>query len=456
MTKINKKPSITDNKIAPVECLKNSEISLKNNRNIAPFLPRNFFMDYAPLFNSFAYNNVLTEATNKIHKMSSDDQNPYTSSQSDNHHTATEILQFQFARHVGIMAAEAVDQKENLISALTKILLEAGYAQDKVDQTLTSFNTDVTIQEFTSYYHNTHVFKSMGFPNAKAFQAALQDIKQNRPKKNFEVELSPQYLLSLIKANDSLMQDKVRSNFYSNLKLFVDRVSALSKKPPSRPYPPGVSAQGIKTLIVIQKNSIINAKNALAAKAREREKIVTLKEYSGRSQFPTLKFVPKVLEKVSKSIQTLGRKRPIDLITNNTDIPCQLSCFKCSSSGKVPPSEINPTTDTSTNSRSMSPSPPPYVDPVLTPPKPLNFVDQALEKANVWRVIPLQTPFDVEQHDLTFHTLHDANKLTAVNRHSKTYFCRFCTKQEIQFSLICCRYLISCRVPCFFLFLIIQ
>ena len=146
MTKINKKPSITDNKIAPVECLKNSEISLKNNRNIAPFLSRNFFMDYAPLFNSFAYNNVLTEATNKIHKMSSDDQNPYTSSQSDNHHTATEILQFQFARHVGIMAAEAVDQKENLISALTKILLEAGYAQDKVDQTLTSFNTSSMVR----------------------------------------------------------------------------------------------------------------------------------------------------------------------------------------------------------------------------------------------------------------------------------------------------------------------
>ena len=80
------------------------------------------------------------------------------------------------------MASEAVDQKENLISALTKILLEAGYAQEKVDQTLTSFNTDVTIQEFTSYYNNAHVFKSMGFPNAKVFQAALQDIKQNRPK----------------------------------------------------------------------------------------------------------------------------------------------------------------------------------------------------------------------------------------------------------------------------------
>lgn len=442
MTKINKKPSITDNKIAPVE------ISLKNNKHIAPFLSRNFFMDYAPLYNSFAYNDILTEATNKIHRMSSDDPNPYTSCQSDNHHTATEILQFQFARHVGIMASEAVDQKENLISALTKILLEAGYAQEKVDQTLTSFNTDVTIQEFTSYYNNAHVFKSMGFPNAKVFQAALQDIKQNRPKKTFDIELNPKYLLSLIKSNDSLMQDKVRSNFYSNLKLFVDRVSALSKKPPSQPYPPGVSAQGIKTLIVIQKNSIINAKNALAAKAREREKIVTLKEYSSRSQFPTLKFVPKVLEKVSKSIQTYGRQRPIDLITNNMDIPCQLSCFKCSSSGRVPP-----TTDTSTNSRSMSPSPPPYVDPVLTPPQPLNFVDQALEKANVWRVIPLQTPFEVEQHDLTFHTLHDANKLTAVNRHSKTYFCRFCTKQEIQFSLICCRYLLDSMSRALFPFL---
>ena len=434
MTKISKKPpSITDNKTAP----ENAENSLLKNRHISPYLSSNYFLDYAPLFNEFAYSNKLTDANNKIHRMISDDPNPYTCSQSDNHHTAQEILEFQFANHLGIMA---VDQKQNLISALNKILREAGYEQDKVEKTLKTFNTDVTIEEFTSYFHNAHVFKSMAFPTAKAFQAALQDIKQNRPKKTFEIELSPQYLLSLIKSNDSLRHDKVRRNFFANLKLFVERVSALSKKNPSQPYPPGVSAQGIKTLIVIQKNSIINAKNALAAKSRESEKIVTLKEYSARSQFPKLKFQPKNLERVSKQIQTLGRQRPIDLITNNLDVPCQLSCFKCSSSGKVPPSETDPTTDASTNSSSMSPSPPPYVDPVITPPKPLNFVDQILEKTNVWRVMPLQTPFDVEQHDLTFHTLHDAQKLTAANKHNKTYFCRFCTKEEIHLSLICCRY----------------
>ena len=231
----------------------------------------------------------------------------------------------------------------------------------------------------------------------------------------------------------------MRNNFFANLKLFVDRVTALAKKPPARPFPPSVSEQGMKTLIVIQKNSIINAKNALAAKAREGEKSETLKEYSGRGQFASLKFLPKVLQRVSKSIQSAGKNRPIDLISNDAEIPCQLSCFKCSSSGVVPPSKSNPATDSTDDLSSMSPSPPTYVDPLLTLPKPLNFVDQALEKANVWRIMPLQTPREVELHELSFHTLYDVNKLTAVNRHGKTFFCKFCTKAEIQWSLICCR-----------------
>ena len=440
MTKINKRITITQNKTASVKCQENSELAIQKNKYLAPFLSENYFMDYAPLFNSFTNNNILSDATDKIHKMTDpSNPNPYTSTQADNCRAANEILEYQFCKHLGI---EAVDQKQNLITALKTILQEAGYPQDKIDATLTSFNTEVTIEEFTSDYNNSHVIKSMGFPNAKAFRAVLQDIKQNRPKKYFEVELTPQYLLSLIKGNEALTRDKVRNNFYTNLQLFVDRVSQLAKKPPARPYPPSVSQQGIKTLIVIRNNSILNAKNALAAKAREAEKQLTLKQYSARSQFATLKFVPKTLERVSKTIQASGGKRPIDLISNNSEIPCQLSCFKCSSSGVLPPSETNLNPASTNSSSSMSPSPPPFVDDtLLTSPKPLNFVDRALERANVWRIMPLQTPHDVEQHELTFHTLYDSNKLTAVTKHNKLFFCKFCTKADIEHSLICCRYI---------------
>ena len=397
-------------------------------------------MDYSPLFNSMTNNSVLRDATEKLHKMSDPNtKNPYTSTQADNCRTASEILEYQFMRHLGI---ENVDQKQNLLTALTKILQEEGYPQDKIDATLTTFNQDVTIAEFTSDYNNSHVLKSMAFPNSKAFRAAIKDLKQNRPRKYYEIELSPQYLLSLLKSNDSLARDKVRNNFFANLKLFVERVEALIKKPPSRPNPPSDSEQACKLLVAIQKNSLINAKNALAAKAKEQEKILTLKDYSARDQFGAIKYVPKALEKVAKTIQNRGegQRGPIDLIENDLKIPCQLNCFKCSSSGVATTTTEASTHPSSSSSTSSSPSPPPYVDDALTSPKPLSFVDKAYERANVWRIYPLQTPYDVEQHELNFHTLHDPNKLTAANRHSKTFFCRFCTKNMIQWSLICCRY----------------
>ena len=193
MTKISKNKTITKSDQG------NSELSsLTKNRHIAPYLSQNYFMDYAPLFNAMANNNILSDANLAIHKMSDPkNDNPYTVSQSDNCHTANEILQYQLIRHVGL---ESVDQKQNLISALTKTLQEAGYPQDKIDATLTSFNTEVTIEEFTSDFSNSHVLRAMAFPNAKAFRAALHDIKQNRPKKNYEIELSPKYLLALAKA----------------------------------------------------------------------------------------------------------------------------------------------------------------------------------------------------------------------------------------------------------------
>ena len=274
----------------------------------------------------------------------------------------------------------------------------------------------------------------MAFPNAKAFRAAFKDVKQNRPKKNYLVKLTARYLLSLLKANDSLARDKVRSNFFANLRQYGDRVTALAKKPRSLPpdFSQPISEQAMKLLITIQNNSLINAKNALAAKAKESEKILTLRDYSSRTQFDTLKFVPKTLEKVAKTIQSAGERRSIDLVANPMEIPCQLNCFKCSSSGVVP-AEVAP------EPTSMSPSPPPPSDYPFALPTPLSFVDPALEKANVWRIIPLQTVRDVETHELNFHTLHDASKLTSVNKHRFTFFCKHCSREEIEWSLMCCR-----------------
>ena len=141
MTKTTKKTKTTprdqtqeQKKVTSFE-KKSEEKSLTQNRHIAPFLSQNFFMDYSPLFNCMANNSTLSDATNKIHKMSDpENDNPYTSTQADNARTAAEILQYQFVRHLGVETV--VNQKQNLLSTLNTILQEAGYPQDKIDSTL--------------------------------------------------------------------------------------------------------------------------------------------------------------------------------------------------------------------------------------------------------------------------------------------------------------------------------
>ena len=364
-------------------------------------LTHSFHMRYGGLHKLYTENKHVANALKLMLTMASSVDRSAVSTAADNARSAREIVNFQFA--TACVQRKKCDASSNLLEILESTLKEEGWGEAKIKETLTEFEENQSVAQFLSNFEHLPLIKSCGFPSLQIFKHFVRDTTGTaNAKKRAELELTPRFLLSNLKAIDGLQTDGPRRFFYGTLAKYVSAVETPHPSNPSAARKAGNDRAMMATLATIQGNCILVGTSAL--KSWENPITCPLEEYSARPHFAKRWFSQKQLGKVSKALNApkiLSAASDVpEWVSKPEDdsFPICFNCYKCPTSGgngercvdayvvpedgggiRISPesfkfkSKSKSKSGSASASKSSLPHPPTYPHPPFPPPPPPTF-----------------------------------------------------------------------------------
>ena len=384
--------------------------------------------------------------------MSGSKGKPLLCSTDENARTSRDIVEDQFLRSA---LTANVAKNRNLVESLRTVMSEAGIEKDKVEHSLSLFDPTVTVGEFQGRGQNSHLVKAKGFSSFEAFRAFVEENRET--KRAWEIEITPRYLLSLVKVNDSLLSDAARESYLSNLKRYVAEVEK-DEEEEVRIY--DATDEGARqTLLTIRRNVLKNATLRLASE----QQLFTqsLAEYADGGDFlPKRIFPPKT---TAKFLKFMGSSKVIDLDLAKpeaSDMPLAFNCNHCPSRARPRKSASSSSTAAAAGSSStakenkkrrgngnddndddiVGDDANAKEDNVFSDRREkLVFVSPIMGEFNVLKAQPLDTLDDCHRHNSIVHCLGEPTFSAAkLGSHPYCIMCRLCGPQALRDAFQCC------------------
>lgn len=305
----------------------------------------------------------------------------------------------------------------NLKTLVEDSLTKDGWPPLKIETAVRLFDPNITLGEFFSVTSNCHLVQAKGFPSFKIMQAAFDDSKikpEWKKAKKALIPLTARYLLSLVKANDSLMLDGTKDDFLAALKTYV--------KPCS-----GDKAESVTNDVLrgIRSFGLLNAQFYLASE--NASNLITLQELSAQSDETCQRFdVPtKELEKCIRTCKT--SKAEVDLFRNEQGFQFSLNCNHCVTSIRNPNDALP---------KKLLAQ---YKDPATLGPG-HGFVNKAMALFNANKAVPLDSTAAIRKHYEDSHRKGEPFALLQSGNHNLLLWCKFCSRDPTLHShaFICC------------------
>ena len=378
-----------------------------------------YHVKYKNLHSLITQNKHVNNGLTRIQRMANPNTNftPYVSHFHQNAQTSSEIIEEEFVKSFDIPQH---DNNKNLIEVLTNCLRQAKYDENKITQTLKSFDPRLTVESYLRSNQNVSVVRAQGLPNTKCLRALLDEINDpsNKQRRRVEVEITPQHILANITQIDVLQTDVVRNNFIKNVEAF--KAKAANPKGLNGKALHKAGVLGMQTLTTIQLNCLFIAQSFLVS--TKNPNTLSLSEYSARKSFQKHTFNTKDLNRVFKTAQT--SKDPLDLISNDQDLPYNFSCFKCpSSSAKNSNANDRKTAEEEGHANEGGG---------------LKFVDTIKANFNVFKALPISSWEDYRQHVEHVHQISHPSLTKKLGGHTELFLCTICDPSTIEFAFACC------------------
>ena len=129
--------------------------------NLDGSLNLEYHVNYAPLFSQERQYPWIKNSLHAIHKMAGIKAQPYISHVSASSHQARDIIMYEFVVST-LEGQEPPDSKKNLVACMTQVLQEAGFQTEEIHDTLSAFDSDVSIDQFHAAFRHQNVIKSRG------------------------------------------------------------------------------------------------------------------------------------------------------------------------------------------------------------------------------------------------------------------------------------------------------
>ena len=423
---------------------------LRLHPSLYPFLTRNFHVRYSSFYEAYVRKPFLAETFTACHRMTAPLDNPpdklFTSSEADNARTASEIIQYEFAKRQGVFGRE---RERKMCESLSESLTEDGYDQDEIQQILHSFDQNVTADDFERAYRNVHILKSCGFHHSRAFYIALQDMR-NRGEKKVVIELTARLYLLILKHNDQLNSDTPRDVFLSNVRRYVEKADKVNFE---QRFLGQIGKNGVATLISIRENCMINCKSVLESESRGQKNYVSLGLYAQREQFPKMEISARNMEKIFKVVNQADNKT-VSLNRTTHGLPIGFNCFICPSTRL--PAKIRSRAAPVSNPRPSSSNADAEAESIADPDGdvdgddddddnddddshfPIEIRDKVLRRFNVQRLMFIESKAKAEEHFKDVHSSFTPTQIASLNGHYHLYFCSLCEPIDVEIATVCC------------------
>ena len=387
----------------------------------------------------YTYNQKFNQQLHNLHKMSNAIQrDSLVASQSDNSKTAADLLTYKIAEVCNIL--DEPDQKKKVIEVVRSALENFGQDEDSINNILKQFSPNMSIAEYRSTFVNSHLIQASGLVDALVFESFRNDalLPINRNKKFHCMDISPRYIVLILKKCLSMYDDTVRVRYMDNVRIFAEKVDRALVLPFDQNLFKTIGHDGLRTIRSIQRTCSFLASEIL--ESEKKQKLMALEDYSRRPVFKSFKISTKNLTKVSKTLES--STEAVDLVKNSESFDLTFNCFKCISAipnHKAAGSEHNPIRPDS-----------PTGDLDLRPP--LRFIDTTKSAFNVYKGLPITSRREAEEHLASVHSVINPRRLAGTpstcGGHTCLIFCDLCTAScaKIVFSATCC---LTHRYTCF-------
>ena len=397
---------------------------------LKPYLTRSYFVQYGQLYDTQLHDITFKTSLIKIGQMANNDPNmpDQTPTSADNALFAKSIMQYKVAKACGI-ENETTDQSRLLVEVLRESLAAWGLSPREIDKNTRNYDQNVTVKEFRNQFINSHIIKALALPDDEIYRALAHEINlpANRNKRFHKFDLTPEFFVLHLKRTDSLYNDRIRENFFENLRAFVQSVESTPfdiDHPTDAQILQLAGENGVRVLKAIQTNCLFVAKTLLQTEDSGQTKTLSLSDYTKRSDVKQIAISPKNFIKAQKAIEQATN--PIDLTTTDQDFSYYFSCFKCSSVAADDMKHGNSSSsDDDEQKQTCSPQ--------------RRLVDSRKSSFNIYRMIPIGTEREARDHEHSVHLNVDPKKIASFGNHSLMLFCSFCPKEErIRHAAACC------------------
>ena len=131
------------------------------HQNLDGALNNEYHVNYAPLFAQVQRFPWRKRHLLALHEMAGIKASPYLSYKSASSHQARDIILNEFVTYT-LKGKEPPDSKKNLAASLGEVLREAGFAQEEIQETLTAFDSDLSIEQYHAAFLHQNVVKARG------------------------------------------------------------------------------------------------------------------------------------------------------------------------------------------------------------------------------------------------------------------------------------------------------
>ena len=196
---------------------------------LKPYLTQSYFVQYGQLYDTQLHDITFKTSLIKIGQMANNDPNmpDQTPTSADNALFAKSIMQYKVAKACGI-ENETTDQSRLLVEVLRESLAAWGLSPREIDKNTRNYDQNVTVKEFRNQFINSHIIKALALPDDEIYRALAHEINlpANRNKRFHKFDLTPEFFVLHLKRTDSLYNDRIRENFFENLRAFVQSVES--------------------------------------------------------------------------------------------------------------------------------------------------------------------------------------------------------------------------------------
>lgn len=129
--------------------------------NLDGSLNLEYHVNYAPLFSQERQYPWIKNSLHAIHKMAGIKAQPYISYGSASSHQARDIILYEFVLSC-LEGQDPPDSKKNLVASMSQVLRENGFETEEIHETLSAFDSDITIDQFHAAFIHQNVIKARG------------------------------------------------------------------------------------------------------------------------------------------------------------------------------------------------------------------------------------------------------------------------------------------------------